>query len=239
MPQRATNQANGDLAYEQIRQAIVEGRYRPGQRLVEQRIGEEFSLSRTPVREALRRLEAEGLLTSERNRGARVRMVTPDDIVDLYELRARLESLAAELAAERADEDETARLSDAVAAFEASIPHGRLHEVDAIRALSQANQEFHAVVKSAAHHDRLEQMLARTVDIPLVFEAFRQFEAGEFERSAVFHGLIRDAIAAREPQRAGRLMTEHILQGRDTLLSKLRQHGTFDVLFDIGRASDG
>ena len=60
-------------AYELIRTAIVENRYEPGQRLVEQRIAEEFGLSRTPVREALRRLEAEGLVVAERNRGARVR----------------------------------------------------------------------------------------------------------------------------------------------------------------------
>jgi DNA-binding GntR family transcriptional regulator len=231
---------SGDVAYEQIRQAIVEGRYRPGQRLIEQRIGEEFSFSRTPVREALRRLEAEGLLTSEPNRGARVRQLTSDDIADLYELRARLEALAAELAAERADEDEVAALSDAVAAFEAAIPPDGVPDVECIRRLSGANQAFHAGVMDAAHHAHLARMVERTIDSPLVFEAFRQFEPGEFERSALFHGMIRDAIAAREPKRAGRLMTEHILQGRDLLLSKLEHGDTAEALLDAAAsASDG
>src|SRR5262245_1038429 len=81
---------SAEQAYRQIRDAIVQGRYRPGQRLIEQRISEEFGLSRTPVREGLRRLEAEGLVITERNRGAVVRPVTPGDIDDLYELRATL-----------------------------------------------------------------------------------------------------------------------------------------------------
>ena len=88
-------------AYEQVRAAIVENRYAPGQRLIEQRLAAELGLSRTPVREALRILEAEGLVVSERNRGATVRPLSPTEVVDLYGLRIRLESYAAELAAER------------------------------------------------------------------------------------------------------------------------------------------
>src|SRR5690349_24905529 len=81
-------------AYDEVRAAIVENRYRPGQRLVEQRIAEELGLSRTPVREALRMLEAEGLVVSERNRGAMVRPLSSTEVVDLYGLRIRLESYA-------------------------------------------------------------------------------------------------------------------------------------------------
>src|SRR5207342_2522292 len=88
-------------AYAAVRAAIVENRYPPGQRLVEQRIAEELGLSRTPVREALRMLEAEGLVVSERNRGAMVRPLSPTEVVDLYGLRIRLESYAIEVATER------------------------------------------------------------------------------------------------------------------------------------------
>ena len=86
-------------AYEQIRQAIVEGRYRAGQRLVEKNLGEEFQVSRTPVREALRALESEGLVVSLPNKGAVVRSLSAQDVYDIYDLRVRLELLAAERAA--------------------------------------------------------------------------------------------------------------------------------------------
>ncbi|MGH9018530.1 MAG: GntR family transcriptional regulator, partial [Acidimicrobiales bacterium] len=89
------------LAYDRIRRSIVDGSYPPGSRLVEQALSSELDLSRTPIREALRRLEVEGLVLYRRHRGAVVRTTTADEVIDLYELRARLESYAAELAAAR------------------------------------------------------------------------------------------------------------------------------------------
>ena len=112
-------------AYAELRAAIVENRYPPGHRLVEQRIAEELGLSRTPVREALRMLEAEGLVVSERNRGAMVRPLSPTEVVDLYGLRIRLESYAVEVATERATEAELGELVDAADAFSAVRRVGR------------------------------------------------------------------------------------------------------------------
>ena len=114
---KAADTVGAELAYEQVRAAIVENRYPPGQRLVEQRIAEELGLSRTPVREALRMLEAEGLVVSERNRGAMVRPLSPTEVVDLYGLRIRLESYAVEVATERATETELGELVAAADAF--------------------------------------------------------------------------------------------------------------------------
>ena len=111
---------NGMDAYHQIRRWIVEGRLRPGERLVEQRLAEELDLSRTPIREALRMLQSEGLVRFEPNRGARVRSLTMADIDDLYELRGRLEAMAAELAAVRATPDQLDRLTAAEADFAAA-----------------------------------------------------------------------------------------------------------------------
>src|SRR5262249_15295680 len=104
-------------AYAQVRAAIVENRYPPGHRLVEQRIAEELGLSRTPVRDALGRLEAEGLVVSERNRGAMVRPLSQTEVVDLYGLRIRLESYAVEVATERATETELGELVTAADEF--------------------------------------------------------------------------------------------------------------------------
>ena len=106
-------------AYERVRAAIVENRHPPGHRLVEQRIAFELGLSRTPVREALRMLEAEGLVVSERNRGA-VRLLSSTDVEDLYGLRIRLESYAVELATERSSETELGAIVEAADASPAA-----------------------------------------------------------------------------------------------------------------------
>jgi DNA-binding GntR family transcriptional regulator len=218
----ATSDAVGAAhAYEQVRNAIVDNRYPPGQRLVEQRIAEELGLSRTPVREALRMLEAEGLVVSERNRGAMVRPLSPTEVLDLYGLRIRLESYAVEVATERATEAELGAL---VAAADAFGDVRRTIDVDSeegVRRLHEANRRFHDGVLTAARHHRLEVMLARTVDIPLVFQAFRTFGPAEIERSDTFHHLIVEAMCRRDPNRAAALMAEHITQGRDAVLDAL------------------
>jgi DNA-binding GntR family transcriptional regulator len=218
---RTSSDAGAAHAYAQVRAAIVENRYPPGQRLVEQRLAEELGLSRTPVREALRMLEAEGLVVSERNRGAVVRPLSSTEVVDLYGLRIRLESYAVEVATERATESE---LGDLVSAADSFGDVRRTVDVDAIegvRLLHEANRRFHDGVLAAARHHRLSAMLARTVDIPLVFQAFRTFGPGEIERSDTFHHLIVEAMCRRDAARAGGLMAEHIAQGRDAVLDAL------------------
>ena len=208
-------------AYAQVRASIVENRYPPGQRLVEQRIAEELGLSRTPVREALRMLEAEGLVVSERNRGAMVRPLSPTEVVDLYGLRIRLEAYAVEVATERATETELGELVAAADAFSEIRRTVDGDSVEGVRLLHDANRRFHDGVLVAARHHRLETMLARTVDTPLVFQAFRTFGAAEIERSDTFHHLIVEAMCRRDANRASALMTEHIAQGRDAVLDAM------------------
>lgn len=202
-------------AYTKVRAAIVENRYPPGHRLIEQRIAEELGLSRTPVREALRMLQAEGLVVSERNRGAMVRPLSETEIVDLYGLRIRLESYAVEVATERATETELGDLVEAADAFHAVRAAGD------VALLHEANRRFHDGILSAGRHHRLAAMLTRTVDIPLVFRAFQSFGPAELERSDVFHHLIVEAMCRRDGARASALMGEHIAQGRDAVLDAM------------------
>ena len=205
-------------AYEQLRAAIVENRYAPGQRLVEQRVAEEYGLSRTPVREALRMLEAEGLVVSERHRGAMVRPLSTTEIVDFYGLRIRLESYAVELAATRASEEQLGELVEAADAFGAIRKRVDVDSIDGVRQLHAANRRFHDGIVTSAQHRRLDALLARAVDLPLVFQAFQSFGVEEVERSDTFHHLIVEAMCRRDATRAGALMAEHIAQGRDAVL---------------------
>ncbi len=217
----STTTVGSEQAYQQVRNAIVENRYPPGSRLVEARIAEDLGLSRTPVREALRRLEAEGLVLSEPNRGAMVRPLSETEVVDLYGLRIRLESYAAEVAAERATEEELAALIDATEEFSAARKAKNAQTIEGVRRVHEANRRIHDGILDAARHRRLTTMLHRTVDIPLVFQAFQSFGAAEMERSDTFHRLIVEAMYRRDGGRAGALMAEHIAQGRDTVLDNI------------------
>jgi DNA-binding GntR family transcriptional regulator len=209
-----------NLAYRLIRRAIAQGDFEPGSRLVEQRIGEMFDLSRTPVREALRALAADGLVVIERNRGAVVATMSETDIRDQYELRARLESLAAERAATRMDAQGLAMLDAAITDFDAGIELVSNGSLDAgVRRITAANSAFHQVVVEGSQHRRLSALLVHAVDIPLVYQVLRHQTRAEGERSNLFHRMVRDAIAAGESARAGSLMAEHILQGRDCVLA--------------------
>jgi DNA-binding GntR family transcriptional regulator len=218
-------------AYVAVRQAIVEGRYRPGERLQEQRLAAELQLSRTPVREALRSLEAEGLVVIAVNRGAVVRPIDASELDDLYELRARLESYAAHRAVGRVRPDQLIWMDEAIAAFDEHADRAAGGDAEALRAVNEANAQFHRAVLEAARHERLGVLLRRATDVPLVFQAFRHFDLTDMQRSNLFHRLIRDAIAGTDAARAEALMSEHIYQGRDVLLAQLREHGSVDDLF--------
>ncbi len=216
--------SDNERVFRHLRRAIIEGGYSPGERIVESRVAEALSVSRTPVREAVRRLETEGLVTTERNRGAHVRMLTEDGIADLYEARARLESFMAELAARRASPADIEAIRSTAEGFDAAldgvVDRSDEMNVEDLRAILRANDRFHAALLDAGHADQVHRLLAGAVDMPLVFRAFSSYSADDFRRSSVFHHLIADAVAAGAPERAGRLMTEHVLQGRDALLSQ-------------------
>lgn len=220
--------AGAERAYELLRTAIVENRYAPGQRLIEQKIAEELGLSRTPVREALRRLEAEGLVVTEAHRGATVRPITINDVIDLYDLRARLEAYAAQLAAERSTPDERAVLAEAVRAFGEATASFEADGDDALRRLVEANRAVHDCILAAAHHDRLATMIARTVDIPLVYRSIQRFGPDERARSDLFHRLVLAAIERGDAERAGALMAEHVRQGLDVVLDAIAGNGAVD-----------
>ena len=226
-------QPSAATAYSQIRRWIVEGRFRPEEHLIEQRIAEELDLSRTPVREALRRLQSEGLVRFEANRGATVRSLTISDIADLYELRARLEAMAAELAATRATPDQLERLAAAEEGFaeaaEAAAVAGD-GDREATRRVFHQNDVFHLTFLEAAHHERLVQV--RTVDPTLVFQAFRHYRPSGLQRSVLFHHLINEAIRRGEGVRAGGLIYEHVMQGRDQLLAVVGDDTSVDALYE-------
>jgi len=178
-------------------------------------------------------LQSEGLVHSLPNRGATVRALTAEDIGDLYEVRGRLEALAGELAAIRATAEQVDRLGAAEAAYAAAVRDMDLADIEAIRTVFRLNDEFHSLMLGGAGNGRLAQALTRTVDHPLVFQAFRHYDLPAMHRSAQFHRLILEAVQAHEPARAANLVLEHVLQGRDQLLAVVGDSHSVDALFDM------
>ena len=203
-------------AAELIRKAIVDGRLDPGSRLKEEELARELGISRTPVREALLVLQAEGLIESTPNRGATVRSYDAADLDDLYQLRALLEGFAARLAAARITAEEVDRLRDSCERFVA------LRADDDVTELVQENVRFHDVILSAAGSQRLAQMVRGVIQLPLVYRSYVWYSPDQKLISEHYHRQLTAALAARDAERAELVMKEHVLEARDLLVSNMR-----------------
>jgi DNA-binding GntR family transcriptional regulator len=211
----ATRSAS-EVAIELIRAAIYEGRLEPGERLKEEELAQELGLSRTPVREALLTLQAEGLVLAAPKRGAVVRTYTEEDLIDMYDLRAVLEGFAARRAAQRITAEQLATLDRTNDQFRA------LRKKRDLFGMIRENLLFHTTIAEAAGTTKLTELIRSAVDLPLVYRSFFWFSAKETETSELAHREIADALHAADPPRAERLMREHIDVGRDFLVERVR-----------------
>ena len=202
-------------ATELIHEAILDGRLEPGSRLKEEELARELGISRTPVREALLMLQADGLIVAEPNRGAVVRTHDADDLRDLYQLRALLEGYATRLAATRMSDDETGRLRESCDRFDAIAD-------DDVRELVKENLLFHSAIHSAADSARLSWMVQRVIELPLVYKSYIWYSPDQKRISAHYHRQIANALGDRDAERAELVMREHIFEARDVLVSHIR-----------------
>jgi DNA-binding GntR family transcriptional regulator len=202
-------------AVDALRAAILHGELRPGARLGEVELAEQLGVSRTPVREALRRLAAEGLVDISPNRGARVVSWSVSELEDIYELRALLESHAATRAASRIDEAELPVLEKLCRDMEQCADPGRGRDLDRLAAL---NTEFHRRILDASGSVRLVALVSSVVQIPLVLRTFHDYSAEALQRSLGHHREIVAALRAGDPQWAGSVMRSHVLAARAVLV---------------------
>jgi DNA-binding GntR family transcriptional regulator len=206
-PQRVTS----DSAYDQIRNAILDGTLEPGAQLVESAVAQWCGVSRTPVREALKRLEHDGLV-GRGERGLIVKERTPDEIMDLYHVRIVLEESAARFAAERHRPFDLVRLERAMRACE------EVDETDGA-ALATANREFHMALWEAAHNEPLRDLLDR-LNLHLGrFPATTLSYPGRWEEALGEHSAVVDAIRGRDVDEAGAVARGHFTAARDIRLA--------------------
>jgi len=200
---------------------ILTGEYGPEERLIEEQLAERLGVSRTPVRQALTMLEAEGLVELAPNRGATVRSFSVADVWDIYDLRAVLEGHAARRAAGRLDGDELARLRELAGEMEGLAGRFEDHEEE-IRALVALNQEFHGAIVEASRNKRLQRLISRTVEIPLMFKAFFWYTPHERVISNHYHRQILHSLEEGDADRAEIVMREHVYEGRDFVIAALK-----------------
>ncbi len=202
---------------EELRGDILGGRCEPGSRLREEELAERFGLSRTPVREALRRLEADGLVTVTPRRGAEVVRWRDDDLAELVELRALLEGHAARRAAVGGGVDLVA-LTELCARMEAEAPPGT-EPRDGADEITRLNMELHRAVHRAGGK-LLPDLLARLIDVPVVRRTFHTYSDAELRRSFAQHRELVDALAAGDGDWAAAVMQAHIRAAGATLRAR-------------------
>jgi DNA-binding GntR family transcriptional regulator len=196
-----------EKAYVFVRERTLKGVYSSGLRITEQEIADATGVSRTPVREALRRLQAEGLLSLIPNQGAAVTNWSADTISDIFELRGLLEPYGAARAAERITPEGLAELKGlAEKQYEESVRRAP----GCIKRIGDVNSRFHRALQEFSGNARLVAMLPALIDAPLVLKTFSKYEDADLVRSASHHLEIVSALAARDGVWAASVMRSHI-----------------------------
>lgn len=195
-----------EQAYAKIRAHVLSGAVRPNEQLTEDQLAQITGVSRTPVREAVRRLEDELLLVRSDTKRLFVADWSRDDIEEMFTLRQMLECHAAERAAQRLTREQIAALEAINHKLKAAIEQA---QPDVARFLD-ANRAFHDVIIDAALSPRLAQLLAKLVEAPVVVRTARTYSREDLRQSARDHDELVAAFAAHDPDWARAVMASHL-----------------------------
>jgi DNA-binding GntR family transcriptional regulator len=212
-PLRIQRAALHDRIVERLHVLITEGELEPGERINERELADRLEVSRTPLREALRVLAAEKLVTISPNYGATVTQMTRQEIGDTFELMSALERFSGELACQRITEEELAEVRDA---HEAMLSHWQRHDLPAYY---RANQRIHDLINRAARNEALRQTylsLNRRLH-PLRLSSNRS--EAKWRKAVEEHREMMAALEARDGSGLGALMERHLLEKRDAVLA--------------------
>lgn len=204
-----------DQAYSYVRERVISGDFAAGMRLTEWKIADALGTSRTPVREAMRRLVGDGFLRFQRNYGTFVGTWTAKEIGDLFELRALLESEIAGAAARGISAAQIQRLAALQAQIEergADLDRGNLARIATL------NREFHHVITQASDSPRMVDMLTNAIEAPVVQQTFMRYSEGQLQRSFYHHRELIDAFRAGDSAWARDTMSCHVRAARFAML---------------------
>lgn len=207
-------QSLGSQIFNKIREDILSGTYKRGDELKEATLGRKLGVSRTPVREALRQLELEGLVEIVPNRGARVTGISEKDISDIYLMRSRLEGLAARLAAEYMKEEDIAEMEEVILLSEFHLKKAKNDQ------MVRLDGRFHEIMYHAAGSRMLEHVLTDFHHYVKLARANSVKTQNRAEESVLEHKAILEAIKKRDRDLAEKLANDHIQHVIDNLEMK-------------------
>lgn len=199
-----------DTAYQTLRDRIIAGALPPGDRLVERRLCAELGISRTPVREALRQLTAEGLVTNRPHHGMAVAALSPEEIEEIFEFGVVTESFLAGLAASKATPADVRSLQDRLERLRTLVADKTTDP----GAYSLQDHRLHAEIARIAGNQRLRGLLQQAMTPVVLSQVFACYAPHDFARSLAEHEVIVEAIAAGDREWAQAAMRAHILSGR-------------------------
>jgi DNA-binding GntR family transcriptional regulator len=206
-----------ELVFESLREAIISGQMKPGERMMEIQLAEEMGVSRTPVREAIRKLELEGLVVMIPRKGAYVAGLSLKDVADVFEIRRALEGLASELAADRITETELENLERYLVKIAEEIEAGDLNKV------VDTDTDFHTLLYQASRNQRLSQIISNLREQIQRFRATSLAIPGRMREALEEHRQIVEAISSRDGETARRLAQEHIENAENSLMSVIHK----------------
>lgn len=196
----------GEVVFDYLRDAIMNGDLKPGERLMESAIADQLGVSRTPVREAIRKLEKENFVTMVPRKGAYVSKLTTKDILDVLEVRRILEGFATQLATQRMSESEIRELRKCYEKFDKYL------EKNNIQGMIEKDREFHDLIFKASKNDKLIHLVVE------LHEQFHRFRLIYFYEQATYgdvqhwHNKILEGIEARDPQMAKEFAERHVAE---------------------------
>lgn len=205
-----------DVVFYTLRQAILKGEMEPGERLMEIQLAKKLGVSRTPIREAIRKLELEGLVIMIPRKGAEVAGITEKALRDVLEVRRSLEELAIELAVDRMQEDDIRALEAARIEFREA-----LNSNDMIR-IAQADEKFHDVIYAGTYNDKLVQILNNLRDQMYRYRLEYIKDTGKRQLILIEHENILNAVKTRNLELGKHAMREHIDNQEITISRKLK-----------------
>lgn len=194
-----------------LREAILRGEFKPGQRLVQEELANSLGVSRMPVREALRKLESEGLVSIEPHRGAVVKSLTVEDVKEIYVLRSQFEKMAVEKSVERMGKEDIQALENVME---------EMKRAEDAEEFIEKNIQFHRLLVKRCPWNRLLSF------IETLWNGFPQqtphLISGQIEKSNEEHTQILEAVKAGRAAEAAELVSEHIKRTGDALVERLQ-----------------
>lgn len=212
-----------EIVYEELKREILVGEIAPGTRMMEIELADEMGVSRTPVREAIRKLEKEGLVTIEPRKGAYASDVSIKDMVDVLEVREDLEAMAAALAAQRVTEDEKKALLDATLEYQKAVESEQTEDI------IRCDEGFHQLIVNCSGNKTLIQLFSQVQELALRFRYLYYDDFSRYERMPLEHREIEEAILSGNFEEARVAAGEHVKKLKQFVIDEGEQifHGMY------------